>query len=503
MATDRKAVTTPKHNEGYMPPQAIELEASVLGACLIEQEVIEIIADIITQPEIFYSSPHQDTFRAIMELFDAGSTVNFMTVGEKMKSHGTLEQAGGNYFIMKLLENVATTAYIEEHARIIVEKWIKREIIKQAMVSQAEAYNDTTDSFDLLDEIAGFSMKITDQVIRKPYVPVSTPILSVLAETEKLMRHEIQYTGVPTGFRELNQITGGWQRKDLIILAARPSVGKTAFLLNLALNASSDHEKPTPVGIFSLEMSAEQLTQRLMCNHCDISLERIKNGNLSEEEFTQLAEKASELSNRSIHIDDTPAINLTELRAKARRMINRHGVGLIIIDYLQLMSGNGRIGNREQEVSQISKGLKQMAKQLDVPIIALSQLSRMVEGRSDNTPKLSDLRESGSIEQDADLVMFLYGHPKAFLEKHGYRRNEKMLDIAKHRNGKLAHYIAQFNGDKQRFENMDMQMLDVQYTETSSKQEWAVGKTDLPPTYSGNLIPLKEAQGPIQDEMPF
>ena len=486
-----------------MSPHSTDLEATILGACLLEPDVIEIIADIITQPEIFYTTAHQDTFRAIMDIFDAGGTVNFMTVGEKMKAHGTLEQAGGHYFVMKLLENVATTAYVEEHARIIVEKWIKREVITMAMQSTAQAYNETTDSFDLLDEVASFSMKITDQVIRKPYVPVSSPIQSVLAETEKLMRHEIQYTGVPTGFRELNQITGGWQRKDLIILAARPSVGKTAFLLNLALNASSDPEKPTPVGIFSLEMSAEQLTQRLMCNHCDISLERIKNGNLSEDEFAQLTMKATELATRSIHIDDTAAINLTELRAKARRMINRHGVGLIIIDYLQLMSGVGRTGNREQEVSQISKGLKQLAKQLDVPIIALSQLSRMVEGRSDNTPKLSDLRESGSIEQDADLVMFLYGHPKAFLEKNNYRRNEKMLDIAKHRNGKLAHYIAQFNGDKQRFHSMDLQMLDVEYTESPRTEKGQFGNTELPPTYGPNLIPLSEAQPPIQEDLPF
>lgn len=485
-----KDKTIQTHN-GYIPPNATELEANILGSMLFEAELVEVIVDIITDAEVFYSTPHQDTYRAIIELFNAGQRIDFMTVGEKMKSQGTFEQAGGHYFISKLMENVATTAFAEEHARIVVEKWIKRESIVMAQQIQAKAYNDSIDSFELLDEIGNFTTQITDQVVRKPYVSVSNPVSEVLEETAKLMNKEIQFTGIPTGFRELNRITGGWQKQDLVILAARPSVGKTAFLLNLALNASTDTDNQTPVGIYSLEMGKNQLTQRLMANHCSIPLERIKNGQLTQTEFDQLQVKSNSLSNAPIYIDDTPGLNLIEFRAKARRMVKRHGVGLIIIDYLQLMNGSGKYGSREQEVAQISKGLKHIAKQLNISIIALSQLNRAVENRADSQPKLADLRESGAIEQDADVICFLYGHPKDFLEKNPYAKNDKMLDIAKHRNGKLANFIYKFDGDHQRFHSEDLQIFDVQ---TPKPEPFA-------PTFTPTTIPpnLK----PIQIDAPF
>ncbi len=460
---------------------------------LFENEIIEIIIDIITQPEVFYKTEHQDTYRAIIELFDAGQRVDFMTVGEKMKVHNTFEQAGGHYYISKLMDNVATSAFAEEHARIVVEKWIKRESIVMAQQVQAKAYNDTIDSFELLDEVSNFATQITDQVVRKPYVAVSDPVSSVLEQTAKLMNKEIEFTGTPTGFKELTRITGGWQKTDLIILAARPSVGKTAFLLNLALNASTDVNNPTAVGVFSLEMGKNQLVQRLMCNYCDLPLERIKSGNLMQTEFDTLATKSGQLSQQPIYIDDTPGLNIIEFRAKARRMVSRHNVGLIIIDYLQLMNGSGKYSSREQEVAQMSKSLKHIAKQLDIPIIALSQLNRAVEARADMQPKLSDLRESGAIEQDADVICFLYGHPKDYIEKNPYAKDDKMFDIAKHRNGKLANFIYKFDGDKQRFHSEDLQMFDVQ----ENKQQPEIAKFAPPTNYAPNLKPL------TNNDLPF
>jgi replicative DNA helicase len=264
-------------------------------------------------------------------------------------------------------------------------------------------------------------------------------------------------------------------------------------LLNLALNASTDVNNPTAVGVFSLEMGKNQLVQRLMCNYCDLPLERIKSGNLVQTEFDTLATKSGQLSQKPIYIDDTPGLNIIEFRAKARRMVSRHNVGLIIIDYLQLMNGSGKYSSREQEVAQMSKSLKHIAKQLDIPIIALSQLNRAVEARADMQPKLSDLRESGAIEQDADVICFLYGHPKDYIEKNPYAKDDKMFDIAKHRNGKLANFIYKFDGDKQRFHSEDLQMFDVQ----ENKQQPEITKFTPPTNYAPNLKPL------TNNDLPF
>ncbi len=292
-------------NNGYLPPNAQELEAQILGLCFFEETAIETIIDIITCPEVFYKTAHQEIYKAMLEVFDKGHGITFANISEALKAKNKLDEIGGPYYLAQLLDHVTTSAHIEEHARILVEKWIKREIITFAQQQQARAYDDTNDSFDLLDQVATFGNNITDNVIRKPYTAISSTVVAVLSRTAALMKREISLTGVPTGFKELNRLTNGFQKGDLIILAARPSVGKTAFLLNLALNASRDQNTPTAIGVFSLEMSKEQLTQRMLANYSDISLERIKNGNLHDDEFNQLNEKAAELSNSKIYIDDT------------------------------------------------------------------------------------------------------------------------------------------------------------------------------------------------------
>lgn len=487
-------------NTGKLPPQAIELEEAILGACIYEPYALVQVVEIIQNPEVFYTEANQLLYIALIDMFERGTTIDMMTVSQELKKRNTLDIIGGNYAIAKMMENVADSSHVEEHARILVEKYIRRQIIKFGITAAANSYDDSHDVFDLLDEMSNFANVTNEQIVKKQYISVSKSLDVVLDETAKLMNREEKNSGVPTGFRELNNITGGWQNGDLIILAARPSVGKTAFLLNLAKNAAQDPIKPTGVGIFSLEMGHDKLTRRLLANQADIALGDIRNGHLSQTQFEQLTRAAADINNLNIFIDDSAAMTTIELRAKARRMVNLNNVGLIIIDYLQLMRGSNK-GNREQEISNISRELKIMAKTLNIPVIALSQLSRAVEGRASSKPQLSDLRESGAIEQDADVVGFLYRGDKNEIQRNP---NQRFFDIAKHRDGQLAEFIYQFNGSRQRFYNEDLSISYDPNPITSSAPPMTDAFKMSRPEYPANLLPMVNPSEEIKDDdFPF
>lgn len=429
---------------GKVPPQAKDLEEAVLGAIMIEKNAFDVVIEIL-KPECFYLEANQRIFRAMQGLQQKNSPIDLLTVVEELKFREEIDLIGGPYYVTKLTNAVVSSANIEAHARIVLQKFIQRELIRISGEIIGDAYEDSTDVFDLLDDAETKLFEITNNHLRKDYASIDTVLVKTIQRIEDLRTRQDEITGVPTGFSILDHITYGWQPSDLIVLAARPSVGKTAFALNLARNAALHPTKPTAVGFFSLEMSAGQLVQRILSAESEIWLEKIARGRLEEHEMKQLYKKGIErLASAPIHIDDTAALNIFELRAKCRRLKNKHNVGLIIIDYLQLMSGAGenRNSNREQEISRISRDLKGLAKELQIPILALSQLSREVEKRKEGNkmPQLSDLRESGAIEQDADLVMFLY-RPEYYditsNELGESNKGETHVRIAKHRNGQL------------------------------------------------------------------
>jgi replicative DNA helicase len=429
---------------GKVPPQAKDLEEAVLGAIMLEKSAFDTVVEIL-KPECFYVDSHQKVYKAMQGLAQKSQPIDILTVVEELRSREELEIVGGPYFVTKLTNAVVSAANIEAHSRIILQKFIQRELIRISGEIIGDAYEDSTDVFDLLDDAESKLFEITNNHLRKNFDSIDTVLVKTIQRIEDLRHKNEDLTGVPTGFASLDQVTYGWQPTDLIILAARPSVGKTAFALNLARNAALHPTKATPVVFFSLEMSSSQLVQRILSAESEIWLEKIARGKLEEHEMKQLYAKGIQrLAQAPIFIDDTAALNIFELRAKCRRLKNKHNIGLIIIDYLQLMSGAGenRNGNREQEISRISRDLKGLAKELQVPIIALSQLSRAVESRKEGNkmPQLSDLRESGAIEQDADMVMFLY-RPEYYditqNEMGESNKGETHLRIAKHRNGSL------------------------------------------------------------------
>jgi replicative DNA helicase len=429
---------------GKVPPQARELEEAVLGAIMLEKSAFDTVIEIL-KPDCFYSDTNQRIFRAMTSLAQKTLPIDLLTVVEELKIKEELDLVGGPYYVSKLTNAVVSSANIEAHSRIILQKFIQRELIRISGEIIGDAYEDSTDVFDLLDDAESKLFEITNNHLRKNFDDINTVLVKTIQRIEDMRNRDEDITGVTSGFPSLDRITYGWQSTDLIVLAARPSVGKTAFALNLARSAALDQAKPTPVAFFSLEMSAGQLVQRILSAESEIWLEKISRGKLEEHEMKQLYKRGIErLSNAPIFIDDTAALNIFELRAKCRRLKNKHNVGLIIIDYLQLMSGAGdnRNGNREQEISRISRDLKGLAKELQVPIIALSQLSREVEKRKEGAkiPQLSDLRESGAIEQDADMVMFLY-RPEYYditaNEMGESNKGETYVKIAKHRNGSL------------------------------------------------------------------
>ena len=427
---------------GKVPPQAKDLEEAVLGAIMLEKGAFDTIIEIL-KPECFYVEAHQRIFKAFQALAQKSLPIDILTVVEELRIREDLDLIGGPYYVTKLTNSVSSSAHIEAHARIILQKFIQRELIRISGEIIGDAYEDSTDVFDLLDDAESKLFEITNNHLRKNFDDINTVLVKTINRIEDLRTKDEDITGVASGFKALDRVTNGWQSTDLIVLAARPSVGKTAFALNLARHAALHPTKPTPVGFFSLEMSAGQLVQRILSAESEITLEKISRGKLEDYEMKQLYTKGiDKLSKAPIFIDDSAALNIFELRAKCRRLVNKHHVGLIIIDYLQLMSGsNDRNGNREQEISRISRDLKGLAKELQVPIIALSQLSRAVETRKESKmPQLSDLRESGAIEQDADMVMFLYRPDYYDITTNEFGENSKgetHVKIAKHRNGTL------------------------------------------------------------------
>lgn len=443
---------------GKLPPQALDLEDAVLGALMLEKDALTTVIDIL-KPDSFYSDAHKEIYRAIVQLFNNSEPVDMRTVANQLRKNGKLEMAGGSYYIAELTSKVSSAANVEYHARIVTEMSIKRELIRVASEIQHDAYEDTSDVFQLLDKTEQALFEISESNIRKNFDNMRSLMAQAIQELEERKNHKDGLTGIPSGFSALDRVTSGWQRSDLIIIAARPAMGKTAFVVSALRNAAVEFNHAA--AIFSLEMSSVQLVNRLISAEAELESEKIKKGNLAGYEWEQLIHKTNKLSNAPIFIDDTPALSILELRAKCRRLKAQHDIQLIVIDYLQLMSGDSSKGggNREQEIASISRALKGIAKELNVPVIALSQLSRAVETRGgDKRPQLSDLRESGSIEQDADMVMFLY-RP----EYYGITEDENGMPtigmgeviIAKHRNGSLENVPLKFIGKFTKFADLD------------------------------------------------
>lgn len=424
---------------GKVMPQAIPLEEAVLGAIMLDKDGFPSIIEIL-RSETFYLPVHQVIFDIMSGLFGKSQPIDLLTVHEALKKAGKLEEIGGVSYLMQLTNKVASAANIEFHARIIAQKFIQRELINVSTRIIKDAYEDTKDVLDLLDEAERGLYDITDQNLNTGYESLSSLAVKARKEIEAVSQQGSEMTGVTTGFIELDKMTNGWQSSDLIIVAARPGMGKTAFTLSLAKNAATSGKA---VAFFSLEMANVQLVQRLISMESEINSKKLRNGQLDEHEWKRLHEAVEKLATVPIFIDDTPGINIFELRAKCRRLKQNHDISMIIIDYLQLMSGapNDKRGNREQEISSISRALKGLAKELHVPVIALSQLSRAVESRGgDKRPQLSDLRESGAIEQDADIVTFIYrpGYYGVEDSDPGVPTDLTEIILAKHRNGGLG-----------------------------------------------------------------
>jgi replicative DNA helicase len=443
---------------GKLPPQAVDVEEAVLGALMLERDAYITVADIIDTPS-FYKEEHQKIFDAIKKLSGKEKPVDLLMVTQELKDREQLDEIGGPGYITQLTRRVASAAHTEFHARIIAQKFIQRELIRVSSEIQTKSYDDTIDVDDLIDFSESSLFKVAEGNIKKETRPIKPVLIEAIHQIEKARNQKDGLSGVPSGFTSLDRITSGWQRTDLIIIAARPAMGKTAFVLSMARNIAVDHNRP--VAIFSLEMSSIQLVNRLISAETELGAEKIKTGRLEEYEWQQLNQRIKALDNAPLFIDDTPALSIFELRAKCRRLKMQYKIEIIIVDYLQLMTaGTDTRGSREQEVSMISRSLKAIAKELDVPIIALSQLNRSVESREGKRPQLSDLRESGAIEQDADIVTFIH-RPEYFGITEDDSGNSLLgvaeIIIAKHRNGATADVHLRFKKELAKFMDLEGQ----------------------------------------------
>jgi replicative DNA helicase len=443
---------------GKLPPQAPEFEEAILGAIMLEKEALKDAMETL-QAKHFYVDAHQYVFECMIDIYNDNHPVDILTVTEKLKTKGYLEIVGGPYFIAKLTSRVSSAANLQYHAHIVIQKFIQRELIRISGQTLTDAFDDTADAFKLLDATEKDLYEVKNDGMKRSYQEISDVMEIAIKQIEANVEKKDGLTGVPSGLKTLDHITAGWQKSDLIILAARPGMGKTALALSMLRNAAVDFHKA--VAIFSLEMSAPQLVTRLIASESGLSSEKLKKGQLEDHEWAQLHSKIQRLSKAKIFIDDTPSLPVFELKAKCRRLHSKHNIELVVIDYLQLMRGEdsgNKNGNREQEISYISRSLKALAKELNIPIIALAQLSRDVEKRGgDKKPQLSDLRESGSIEQDADMVGFIWRPDYYKFSDSGYETDPYMAEIiiAKHRNGPTDTAKVKYINTLARFDNYD------------------------------------------------
>ncbi|MCP1095969.1 replicative DNA helicase [Bacillaceae bacterium OS4b] len=439
-----------------IPPQNIEAEQAVLGAIFLEPSSLTVTSEVLI-PEDFYRSSHQKIFNVMLKLNDEGKAVDLITVTEELAATKNLEEVGGVSYLSELAGSVPTAANIEYYARIVEEKSLLRRLIRTATNIAQEGYSREDEVEELLGEAEKTIMEVAQRKNSGSFQNIKDVLVATYDNIEILTTRKGDVTGIPTGFAELDRMTAGFQRNDLIIVGARPSVGKTAFALNIAQNVATKTEEN--VAIFSLEMGAEQLVMRMLCAEGNINAQNLRTGSLTDEDWRKLTMAMGSLSNAGIYIDDTPGVRIGEIRSKCRRLKQEHGLGMILIDYLQLIQGDGRSGdNRQQEVSEISRSLKALARELKVPVIALSQLSRGVEQRQDKRPMMSDIRESGSIEQDADIVAFLYRDD--YYDKESENKNIIEIIIAKQRNGPVGTVSLAFVKEYNKFVNLERRFDD-------------------------------------------
>ena len=483
---------------GRLQPQARELEEAVLGALMLEKDAYSIVSEIL-KPECFYEKAHEKIYAAIVDLALSQRPVDMLTVTEQLKKRGELEDVGGPFYISQLTSKVASSAHIEYHARIIAQKYLARELISFTAMIQGKAFDETLDVEDLMQEAEGKLFEISQRNVKKDVTQINPVIKDAMEMLQKAALQKEGLSGLRTGFEGLDKMTSGWQNSDLIIIAARPAMGKTAFVLSMAKNIAVDYRNP--VALFSLEMSNVQLVNRLISNVCEIESGKIKSGQLAGYEWQQLDYKLKNLMDAPLYVDDTPSLSVFELRTKARRLVREHGVRIIIIDYLQLMNASGMaFGSRQEEVSTISRSLKGLAKELNIPIIALSQLNRGVESREGidgKRPQLSDLRESGAIEQDADMVCFIH-RPEYYKITEDERGNSLIglaeIIIAKHRNGAVGDVRLRFKSEFAKFMNVEE---DIAVREFSSTMN---GGDPMPPIPSAGADFLSQGSS---NEVPF
>lgn len=482
---------------GKLPPQALDLEEACLGALMLEKDALTKVIDIL-HPDSFYKDSHRLIFQAIRRLFERSEPIDILTVTNELKKSGELDIVGGPYAITQLTNRVASAANIEFHSRIILQKHIQRELIRISAETIKDAYEDTSDVFLLLDKAEKNLFEVAQGNIRRNYQEMSTMVSEAYKQIEAARLHGTGVTGVQSGFTDLDRITSGWQKSDLIIVAARPGMGKTAFVLSLARNAAISFNRP--IALFSLEMSSVQLVQRMISSETGIPSDKLRKGTLDNTEWQKLVSMTGKLSSAPVYIDDTPSLSVFDLRSKCRRLKAMYNIEMIVIDYLQLMRSDvdAKSGNREQEISTISRSLKAIAKELNVPVIALSQLSRAVESRGGSKrPQLSDLRESGAIEQDADMVTFIY-RPEyygiEFDEDNNPTKGTAEIIIAKHRNGALDTVRLKFINHLAKFTDLDAGDSDFEGEGSSS------GSIS---TYPNNRMIVGSRMNDMQEDTPF
>lgn len=462
--------------KGKLPPQAVEMEEAVLGAMMIDTKGVNDVIDILIA-DAFYKDAHKLIYEAITKLFQDNQPIDILTVSTQLRKDGKLDLVGGDFYLISLTQKISSSAHIEFHARVILQKYIQRSLIRISNEIIEEAYDESTDVFDLIDSAEGKLYEVTQGNIKKSTETAQSLVAQAKKRIQDIGSKE-GLSGLPTGFHKLDALTSGWQPSDLIIIAARPGMGKTAFVLSMARNIAVDAGKA--VAVFSLEMSSVQLITRLISSETALSSEKLRTGKLEDHEWQQLNVKVKDLEKAPLFIDDTPSLSIFDLRAKARRLKQQNDIQLIIIDYLQLMTAGGNQkggGNREQEISTISRNLKGLAKELDIPVIALSQLSRAVETRgSSKRPLLSDLRESGAIEQDADIVSFIY-RPEYYKieqwddDEQGPTEGQAEFIVAKHRNGSLDNIRLRFLGKYGKFDNLEDDFMGGEFISSMNEMD--------------------------------